>query len=233
MGHGSLCLCLMRCAGRFAICVNLDTVWTLSPTCTGTFSVFINIQHKRHFSEAFRKVTASETWCLCWKLLYVLKVSTLGRLLIEIMKCVKHRWESGHLKGRVGAVILRTGTLCCEPHRLAPWAVYRTDWLDLCCAPQRLAPFAVHRTVWHLILCTGQTSSPYSVHCTDWHHGLCTAQTGSPYLYVQGYQRRRFPSLSSAIPLNVATDFQSADPVRSRCFNIELRIVEERGWISK
>jgi hypothetical protein len=115
---------------------------------------------------------------------------------------------------RVGAVILRTGTLCCAPHRLVPYAVHCTDWHNglctaqagtLCCAPHRLAQWAVHRTGWYLMLCTAQTGT------------LCDEpQTGSPYMYVQEYQRilrRRFPSLSSAIPGDVRADCQSADAV--------------------
>jgi len=96
MGHGSLCLCVMRgAARRFAICVNLDAAWTLSPIFWRTFSVFINIQHKHHFSEAFRKVTASETlpqrdvcvesYYMCLRQKYV---GILGRASIDIMKCV-------------------------------------------------------------------------------------------------------------------------------------------------
>jgi len=140
----------------------------------------------------------------------------------------------GHLMWWVGAVILRTGTVCCALHRLAQWAVHCTDWhLMLCtaqngtmgCALHKLAPYAVHRTEWHLMLCTAQTGTlccaphrlaPYAVHRTDWHLMLCTAQTGSPYMYVQKYQRilrRRFPSLSSAVPGKVRADCQSADAV--------------------
>ena len=145
--------------------------------------------------------------------------------------------------GREGAVILRTGTLCCAQHRLAPYAVHSTDGHlmlftaqtgTLCCSQHRLTPYAVHSTYWHLMLCTAQTGTlccaqhrlaPYAVHSTDCHLMMCTTQTGTlccaqhrlsrlTCMHVQGYQlRRQFPSLYSAIPVNVRADCQSADAV--------------------
>lgn len=206
--------------------------WTLCEHCQhckqhsqGLSSVHINIQHKHNVSEGncFRNFVfvSKVTICAYDKNLFVYWGVCPLRLW-NVLTQMGDRELNGKGMGsyctywQLMLCTAQTGTICCAPHRLAPYAVQHIDsHLMLCtaqtdtlwCAPHRLAPYAVHRTDWLALI----------LMCRD----------------ISGYCEGGIRAFRQPFQWMLQQTSNQLLPSRSRCLNIELRNMAERGWINK